>query len=349
MRILLLGEFSGVHTALKSGLTALGHQVVVGSDGDGFKGFSADFPLLPYRRRGSYYLGNFASLLMRRHLFRGFDVIQAIHPEILPPLFYRIGIVQKWVLRRTPCLVYYACGTDLSYLRSAASFSYFPYDNVNSEAKKLSRFAHSSFLSHLSALIPAMYSYREGYKKFVKTRTIIPLPATPNECSGPRQVRFSGVRRILFGRTRDEFKGSKYIIAALAHIEKEFLGKVEVKIAHRLPLAEYKCLLNTCDIYVDQCRSYDYGMAAIMALQRGAVVLSGAEDIAQRETFGELSPVINIEPNTGHVIAALRQTLSESEVKFNGRSEAGRAWVYKHHDTQRVAAQFVRQYCRHDA
>ena len=35
MRILLLGEYSNVHATLAKGLKALGHEVVLASDGDG--------------------------------------------------------------------------------------------------------------------------------------------------------------------------------------------------------------------------------------------------------------------------------------------------------------------------
>jgi hypothetical protein len=36
MRILLLGEFSGLHSALRDGLRELGHEAFVASHGDGY-------------------------------------------------------------------------------------------------------------------------------------------------------------------------------------------------------------------------------------------------------------------------------------------------------------------------
>ena len=35
MKVLLLGEYSGLHNTLKTGLVALGHQVTLVGDGDG--------------------------------------------------------------------------------------------------------------------------------------------------------------------------------------------------------------------------------------------------------------------------------------------------------------------------
>jgi len=43
MRILLVGEFSRLHNSLKEGLIALGHEVVLISNGDGFKNYPSDF------------------------------------------------------------------------------------------------------------------------------------------------------------------------------------------------------------------------------------------------------------------------------------------------------------------
>ena len=45
MKILLLGEYSNVHSTLALGLRALGEQVCVASDGDGWKNYPRDIDL----------------------------------------------------------------------------------------------------------------------------------------------------------------------------------------------------------------------------------------------------------------------------------------------------------------
>ena len=45
MRILLVGEYSGFHNALKHGLTSLNHEVKIVGDGDGFKKLPVDIDL----------------------------------------------------------------------------------------------------------------------------------------------------------------------------------------------------------------------------------------------------------------------------------------------------------------
>ena len=42
MKILLLGEYSRLHSSLKEGLVKLGHEVTIVSSGDGMKQFKTD-------------------------------------------------------------------------------------------------------------------------------------------------------------------------------------------------------------------------------------------------------------------------------------------------------------------
>ena len=48
MKILLIGEYSGVHNNLKTALIDLGHEVLLIGDSDGYKGFDFDIPIAPY-------------------------------------------------------------------------------------------------------------------------------------------------------------------------------------------------------------------------------------------------------------------------------------------------------------
>lgn len=84
MRILLLGDYSNVHHTLGQGLRRLGHEVVVASDGDGWKNYPRDVDL---RRSTLSPWGSavyFLRLLHKFRHFRGFDVVQLINPVFLP-------------------------------------------------------------------------------------------------------------------------------------------------------------------------------------------------------------------------------------------------------------------------
>ncbi len=58
MRILLIGEFSRLHNSLKEGLKELGHEVLLVSTQDGFKGFPTDLNYQPkfFNRKPMHWL-----------------------------------------------------------------------------------------------------------------------------------------------------------------------------------------------------------------------------------------------------------------------------------------------------
>ena len=79
MRILLLGEYSNVHTTLAEGLRQLGHDVTVASNGDFWKDYPRDIDLArsPGKIGGIRLMAKVCSLLPR---WRDYDVVQLINP-----------------------------------------------------------------------------------------------------------------------------------------------------------------------------------------------------------------------------------------------------------------------------
>ena len=68
MKILLLGEYSGLFNSLKEGLVELGHNVTLISDGDGFKNYPSDY---------SWRVSNFGSLYPYFSLLKGLSLLPA--------------------------------------------------------------------------------------------------------------------------------------------------------------------------------------------------------------------------------------------------------------------------------
>ena len=78
MRILLFGEFSGLFNCLKEGLVALGHEVYLVSDGNGFKNYPSDFRYdikIPQCLRKLSTPLNFLNLWLHKKRLRGVDVV----------------------------------------------------------------------------------------------------------------------------------------------------------------------------------------------------------------------------------------------------------------------------------
>ena len=83
MKILLIGEYSNLHWTLAKGLKALGHKVVVASDGCGWQNNYRDIDIS--LKGDSYYnkIKYRIDILRNIHKFKGYDVVQVISPAFL--------------------------------------------------------------------------------------------------------------------------------------------------------------------------------------------------------------------------------------------------------------------------
>jgi len=97
MKILLIGEYSNVHATLAEGLRAIGHEVTVVSDGDGWKNYPRDIDV----SRASGKFGG-ASLLVKLYTLlpklRGYDVVQLINP-----MFFELKAERLFFFYNYPC------------------------------------------------------------------------------------------------------------------------------------------------------------------------------------------------------------------------------------------------------
>ncbi|MDX3775805.1 hypothetical protein QE250_16965, partial [Chromatiaceae bacterium AAb-1] len=84
MKILLLGDFSALHKNLKEGLVALGHDVTIASNGDGWKKVDTDINLYYPRKNFLDHMKYRFFLLKQLLSIKGYDVVQLVNPFIFP-------------------------------------------------------------------------------------------------------------------------------------------------------------------------------------------------------------------------------------------------------------------------
>ncbi|MEX2409760.1 MAG: glycosyltransferase family 4 protein [Candidatus Paceibacterota bacterium] len=340
MKILLVGEFSGVHNNLKKGLTELGHEVKLAADGDGFKKFEYDFPITPY---GGLYFGrvlNLIYILLNIRKFIGYDVIQFISPFSIPTYLFKIGLLE-FIFRRNKKIIYYACGTDPNYERVSKSLDYHPNNGRKYYTPRRLKY-HNWFINRVDTIVPATYTYYLGYKGKNSLAKSIMLPGSGiyiNEVKKPRKK-----IKILFGITRRDFKGAVYIEEALGMIKQKYESRVDIKIVERMPFEDYIKLLDETDILIDQCKSYFYGMNAIFAMERGVIVLSGAEETAVKYYGIENIPIINIKPNSEQIFIELKRLIEMSDNKIYKLKIESLSYVRNFHGIKKINIEFEKIY-----
>ena len=96
-----------MHNTLARGLRALGHQVTVASDGDGWKDYPRDIDLQRSPGKRLRFLWRLLKALPR---MRGYDVVQLINPMFLELKAQRIMPIYRYLRRHNGKVVMGAYG-----------------------------------------------------------------------------------------------------------------------------------------------------------------------------------------------------------------------------------------------
>lgn len=346
MKILLLGEFSAFHKNLKEGLIELGHDVTLISNGDSWKKLSgADKKIRKYNVSDSIFK-KVINALYPLFFFRnyiGFDVVHFVNPFVFSNSLFT-DLLLLLIKHFNKKITLSACGTEPTYVTTMLKLKYSAYSE--SEGKKLFSSSHRNRLNKVikivDGIIPVMYEYHLGYKDNIKCRNVIPLPVNVDQI--PYEDNVIKTKIVIYhGIIREGFKGSKYIKEALCKLERNFPEQVEIIIKGQLPFSEYQEVLKRCNVLIDQCKSYSYGMNAIFGMAMGKVVMSGAEP-EMLKSFGVTDhPIINITPDVGQIYTELVKLVSQQDSIIAIGHQSRQVALHLHSHTV-IARQYITQW-----
>lgn len=362
MRILLIGDYSNVHATLGMGLRALGHEVCVASDGDGWKDYPRDIDL---RRPSLDRLASIRYLLRLEHTMRGlrdFDVVQLIGPDFLPLRAERTLRYYSMLRRHNKRLFLGAFGMDRYYVEACLDCKTFRYSDFNfgdtlRESPENDHFiadwvrGPKGRLNELIAreadgIVAGLYEYHAAYSKvFPEKLRYIPFPVVPRgeirQWGGPMgevtPVRFF----IGMMRGRAVYKGTDVMWRALQRVKEKYGTLVEVVRVENVPFAKYREMLGACDVLLDQLYSYTPAMNALEAMAAGLVVGGGGEP-ENYAILGEdtLRPIVNVLPSEESVFEALCD-LVEHRADLPRLQRESAEYVQRHHDYIAVARRYL--------
>lgn len=375
MKILLLGEYSNLHNTLAQALRAEGHDVRLVSDGDDWKGYQQDICL---RRRSTRPFDTLRYLLQlqreMRH-WRGYDVVQLINPVHFVDLKAERGIrIYDWLRRHNKKVFLGAFGDDTIYIRDSYERRplrycdfYTPTHEVDHawNRSNIEGWLHTPAMvrscEHIAAtcdgIITALYEYHVAYTSIPSLQpktTFIPLPialpspstaqttpaVTVSEASPSEAVRpvrfFIGIQRL-----RTELKGTDILLRVAQELQARYPDRMELVIAENLPFDEYRRLMSTCDVLLDQIYSYTPAMNALQAMAMGLVAVSGGEE-EQYALMGEdeLRPIINVQPDESDIRFRLEDLILHPEQLPILKAQSI-TYVRRHHDASLIAKRYV--------
>ena len=368
MKILLLGEYSGVHSNLAKGLRTLGHTVTVASNGDFWKNYPRDIDL-----QRTLSLPGTLSFLFRLSKalprMKGFDIVQIINPMFLELKAERLIPIYKYLRKYNRRIVLCAMGMDYYWVNTCITAKPLRYsdfnigDKLRTNADALAERATwigtakerlNKLVAHDSDhIVTGLYEYHVCYKPvFEGKTTFIPLPIDIEEQSGDviqqteKHRKADGKIRIFIGVnvTRDEYKGTDIMLRAAQDVAKRHPDTVELMVARSVPFSQYSQMMSSADVILDQLYSYTPAMNALLAMSKGIVCVGGGEpesyDILNEHS---LRPIINVQPTYDSVYDALDSLVQHPE-RLPELKRQSVEYVQRHHDHLKVARQYEQVY-----
>ncbi len=361
MKILLLGEFSNVHWTLSCALRKLGHEVSVISNGDEWKGYPSDISLVRKSgRMGSIvYLYKVLRLLPK---LKGYDVVQLINPVHFIDLKAERGIrIYDYLRRHNKRIFLGAFGYDHYYVydsivnRTLRYCDYYTptrevhHDwNTANEHDWLHTFkkdANIHIANTCDGIISGLYEYDVAYRPhFAGKTTFIPFPTETKDIDEGQLMTHEGRKlRFFIGiqRHRTALKGTDIMLRALEKVVTNYPDRAEMVKAESVPFAQYKEMMKSSDILLDQIYSYTPAMNALQAMSQGLIVVGGGEE--ENYTIlkeDELRPIINVQPDEEDIYRQLEQLILHPE-RIAKLKRDSVEYIRRHHDSIKVAKQYI--------
>ncbi|MFP9113494.1 glycosyltransferase [Flavobacterium sp. RHBU_3] len=374
MKILLIGEYSGLHNTLAEGLAKLGHEAVIISSGDGFKKYATNYsfgaswfrkPLLHKANKGfiKFFGTDLSRMEQAWHFYRllpklkGFNHIQLINSDALETAPWLAKLLLEKLLKQNNCTIsLLVCGDETPVIAYALSgklkYSILtPYLNDTSLKKQFSyslkyiekghRQLFNWIVLRAQSIITSDLDYEIPMQAMGYTTHFIANPVntdkiTPNQPEvKDKVIIFLGINRLSYVK-----KGITFFEQALEQIRKKYADKVEIIVTENVPYQEYINLYNRAHILLDQVYAYDQGYNALEAMAKGKVVFTGAETEFYAH-YNLTEPVnINALPNVDSLVTSLSY-LIENPAEITAIGKRAKDFIEQEHNYVKVAEKYV--------
>lgn len=373
LRVLLVGEYSGVHTNLSLALREKGIDVVTMSEGDGYKSFPRDVDLAI--NGGIYnkfkklnlifdYLGvkgiySLIKSFKKIWSLEDFDVVQIINPVAISCYSSLANyILIRILLYRNKRLYLCALGDDYYWVKYCLEghLKYSPFDRLDKYNFKKYLFSFkyiyglgfkslNKFVVRKSEkIIPGLLDYKIPYSWSLKTTDVVQMPLTTAQIDNAKKLILEYSNEDIetisvfhgWQKGKEEKKGNDLLDAVMNKILLKYGSRISYKVVTDLPYSEYVKQFDNSDIFLDQVYSYDMGVNALLGMASGKVVVSGFE----ARGIDDLLIGINAVPDENELFEKLDAFFSDttkiSEVRLNSLK-----YIISNHNPDYVANKYL--------
>ncbi len=349
MKILLFGDNSSLHSNLRDGLIALGHKVVLASDGDGWKNIPRDIDINYGDKFINRKIANRIFPWLEIKKFTDFDIVQIISPDVLHRKFFPGKLFFQILKKHNKKVFLLGAGSDWYFWRYGRQrLRYGPFEDTlkydlksgkhPSESysyKKLNQFIAES----VDGIIPVMYEYEisyQGHKNLLKT---IPIPINTEKITYKKNI-FKDKIVVFHGLSRYGFKGTRYIEKAFDLLRDKYPNDLELIIDGKIPLKKYLPLIKKTNIIIDQTNTYSTGLSGLYAMAMGKVTLGGAEPESLNSINIKKSPCINIKPNEENIFETIEKLILNKD-KISEKGFESRKYIEEVHGHIKIAHEYL--------
>ncbi|MGY8886130.1 MAG: glycosyltransferase family protein [Flavobacteriales bacterium] len=377
MKVLLVGEFSRLHNSLKEGLKALGHEVTIVGDGDGFKNFPVDvsikavivqLPVIRSITMAFYKLFNIDLNELERGLrflyhlkrLKNYNVVQLINEKPIKTFPFLERYLLARLFRQNTKTFLLSSGIDLISLEFMLEkkFRYSlmdpfhenpglktDYKYIQEFQSKSHRKTHEFVFENITGVIATDFDYVLPLLNHKKFLGLIPNPINTERIHfKPLAIENTVVIFLGINRWTYHKKGMPFFEKALKIIKDTYLDKVKIICVESVPYEEYLKLYEEAHIILDQVYAYDQGYNALEAMAAGKVVFTGAEiEFLEHYQLSEDEVAINALPDVNQLVEKL-SWLIESPTKIEQIGKNARAFIEKEHHYKKVAENYLTVY-----
>lgn len=376
LRILLVGDYSNMHSQLARTLRDMGHDVTVMSEGSGFQDTARDIDI-PRRggRAGGAMLA--ARLMWPLHgRMRGYDIVALQNPH-----FFKLGIRRlRYFFDRLKGengrVFLTAAGTDEFYVREAldpaSPLLYNEYRTPDGPApypiespgpfRRWQDADMQAYAEHVydrvDGIVTGLYEYHVAVTRQFGGGKIfyggIPIDTAALEVYDiPAEI---DCVKFFLGRHRGRYaeKGTGLLEEAAGIVGERHKGRSSLSIIENRPFAEYVGTMRDSHVVLDQIYSYSPATNAMIAMAHGLNVVSGGEpdfyDFVENMSAGSdretmPRPIINAPVTLDGLVETLDEVVRHPEL-IRERGLASRRFVERHNDARLVARRFLQAWTK---
>lgn len=373
MKILLIGEFSRLHNSLKEGLTALGHEVTLIGNGDGFKNYPVD--LSTKAKWCETTLGKIPRYIIYKlfrydiakiefgirfyfHLknLKDFDFVQLINESAVQTVPFLERYLLKKVMQQNNKLFLLCCGVDYTVakfmIEKKSRYSimnpYFENPKSHNEYRFVLDFlsnshkkTHDLVYRNCRGIIASDIDYvlpMQGDPKFLG---LIPNPVNTDSIAYI-EPDLDGKITIFLGINKTTYytKGISFFEKALEIVANKYGEKINICVVESVPYEEYIQLYNNAHIILDQVYAFDQGYNALEAMAKGKVVFTGAEKEFTDYYQLDEEVAINALPDVAYLVTELSYLIENSD-RIIAIGKRARQFIEKEHQYLKIAEKYL--------